>query len=211
MKNMKFSIQTVIIIFVLAISLLVAASACSSPTTTAPTTSSAPATTAKPPATSPAVPPSSSPLPLLHHLLPSPLASPTPPSSPIVTPSSTPSTSTPLVSPSVSPSAFTINVSSKTGIGNYLVDAKGMTLYYWANDVYGKSNATSAVLQAWPVFNASTVNVPSSLVAGDFSVINRTDGSESSRIMFSAMLMGRWRSNLLTQVWNEPHLHIPAI
>jgi predicted lipoprotein with Yx(FWY)xxD motif len=51
-----------------------------------------------------------------------------------------------------------------------------MTLYYFAKDVNGKSNAAGAVLQTWPVFNTATFNVPSSLAASDFSTITRPDG-----------------------------------
>ena len=51
-----------------------------------------------------------------------------------------------------------------------------MTLYYFAKDTNGKSNATGAVLQTWPVFNAASFGVPSTLAASDFSTITRSDG-----------------------------------
>jgi predicted lipoprotein with Yx(FWY)xxD motif len=60
------------------------------------------------------------------------------------------------------------------------VDSKGMTLYYWAKDVYGKSNATAAMLQTWPIFNATTVSVPSSLNSTDFATISRDDGQKQT-------------------------------
>lgn len=54
---------------------------------------------------------------------------------------------------------------------DYLVDAKGMTLYFYMKDSIGKSNATSAMLQTWPVFNVANLVLPSSLNAADFGTI----------------------------------------
>jgi len=51
-----------------------------------------------------------------------------------------------------------------------------MTLYYFAKDVNGQSNATGAVLQTWPIFKAESISVPSTLSASDFSTITRSDG-----------------------------------
>jgi predicted lipoprotein with Yx(FWY)xxD motif len=75
--------------------------------------------------------------------------------------------------------AYTVNIASKGG-SNYLVDAKGMTLYYFAKDVIGKSNAVGAVLQTWPVFTVASFVVPSSLNASDFSTITRDDGTKQA-------------------------------
>ena len=74
--------------------------------------------------------------------------------------------------------AFTVKTASKTGIGDFLVDSKGMTLYYFTKDVIGKSTPTGAVLAAWPLFNPSNFVVPSSLQAFDFAVITRDDGQK---------------------------------
>ncbi len=155
MKNIKFSAKTIIMALLLVTSVLISLSACTSsgntttPATTSPTTTS--------PVSSPPV----------TTISPSP--------SPSVTPPSTPS-GTPSVSPSGSPVSFTINVSSKTGIGNYLVNGNGMTLYYFAKDVNGQSNATGAILQTWPIFNATSISVPSTLSTSDFGSITRSDG-----------------------------------
>jgi predicted lipoprotein with Yx(FWY)xxD motif len=65
-------------------------------------------------------------------------------------------------------------------VGDYLVDAKGMTLYYFTKDSIGQSNATSAVLASWPVFNAPTIGAPSNLNAADFASITRDDGSKQT-------------------------------
>ncbi len=153
MKSIKFSAKLMIMTLLLVASVLISLSACTStantttPATTPPTTTSP---VSSPPATT---------------------ASP----SPSITPTS-PLSGTPSVSPSGTPASFTIDVSSKPGIGNYLVDANGMTLYYFAKDVNGQSNATGAVLQTWPVFNAKSISVPSTLSASDFGSITRSDG-----------------------------------
>jgi predicted lipoprotein with Yx(FWY)xxD motif len=73
--------------------------------------------------------------------------------------------------------AFTINTSTNTVIGTYLVDGKGMTLYWTTRDSIGKSNITGTALANWPVFYSVNVVVPPSLNASDFGIIARTDGS----------------------------------
>lgn len=66
-------------------------------------------------------------------------------------------------------------------MGNYLVDAKGMTLYYFTKDVIGKSNATGVVLGDWTVLDAPTkFVVPSSLKAADFGTFSRNDGTKQA-------------------------------
>ena len=57
-------------------------------------------------------------------------------------------------------SQLSINTTSKTGIGSYLVDGKGMTLYWTTLDSAGQSNVTGAVLANWPAFSASNVVIP---------------------------------------------------
>jgi predicted lipoprotein with Yx(FWY)xxD motif len=79
-------------------------------------------------------------------------------------------------SPSVAP--YTVNISIKPGVGTFLVDANGMTLYYFAKDVIGKSNAAGAVLQSWPIFNAVSITVDPSLDPEDFATITRDDGQK---------------------------------
>lgn len=71
---------------------------------------------------------------------------------------------------------YNIMLQTKADLGTYLVDAKGMTLYYFTKDNLGKSNATSAIIQNWPVFNTGNFIVPSLLNVADFSTITRDDG-----------------------------------
>jgi predicted lipoprotein with Yx(FWY)xxD motif/plastocyanin len=86
------------------------------------------------------------------------------------TTSSTPATTT----------AYTINVASKTGVGSYLVDGKGMTLYWTTRDAVGKSNITGATLANWPAFQAPNIAVPGSLRSADFSSITRPEGGSQT-------------------------------
>lgn len=71
---------------------------------------------------------------------------------------------------------YTITTMTKAGIGDYLVDGKGMTLYYFTNDKAGDSYATAAIIAIWPVFYASNVVLPSNLNASDFGAFTRDDG-----------------------------------
>ena len=57
----------------------------------------------------------------------------------------------PTVTPTQSvPREFTMNTATKTGIGEYLVDGKGMTLYIFTRDTADKSNCDASCLEKWP-------------------------------------------------------------
>lgn len=71
-------------------------------------------------------------------------------------------------------SEHTIDVANKDGIGEYLVDHKGITLYYLSSDVQGISTASKNVLKDWPPFGTNKFVVPSSLNAADFSNIEKS-------------------------------------
>ena len=73
-----------------------------------------------------------------------------------------------------------INTSSKAGIGTYLVDGNGITLYWTTLDSVGQSNVTGAILANWPIFYSLNIVVPSSLNASDFASITRGDGTKQT-------------------------------
>lgn len=73
-------------------------------------------------------------------------------------------------------SSFTIAVGSKDGIGNYLVDGNGMTLYWTTRDSVGQSNITGATLANWPAFYATNIVIPSALSGSDLGTITRPEG-----------------------------------
>jgi len=58
----------------------------------------------------------------------------------------------------------------------YLVDSKGMTLYYYTPDTNGQSACFGQCVDRWPIFYAPTVSVSSPLSASDFASITRSDG-----------------------------------
>ncbi len=94
------------------------------------------------------------------------------------TPTTLPVTTTPNPTPTTvpttpAPSSYTVSVASKAGIGNYLVDSRGITLYYTVSDRPGYSNLPDETLTAWPVFYVSSLVLPTSLSAADFGTYTR--------------------------------------
>ncbi|MCE4601539.1 MAG: hypothetical protein F7C38_08330 [Desulfurococcales archaeon] len=75
---------------------------------------------------------------------------------------------------------YTVLVGYKEGLGLYLVDSRGMTLYYFAKDVNGTPACYGACASKWPVFMPPTPPgefvVPSILNITDFSFVQRSDG-----------------------------------
>ena len=69
---------------------------------------------------------------------------------------------------------------TKEGIGQYLTDSSGMTLYYFTQDLPGRSNYTGQCLDFWPLFQAEEVITPSGLAAADFGAITRDDGQKQA-------------------------------
>jgi len=45
-----------------------------------------------------------------------------------------------------------VKVSQKAGVGSFLVDTKGMTLYYFKKDSSGKSACEGDCLAKWPLY-----------------------------------------------------------
>jgi predicted lipoprotein with Yx(FWY)xxD motif len=86
-------------------------------------------------------------------------------------------------------STFTINISTNADVGQYLVDGKGLSLYYFANDTPGESTCadtpynqggillktvpnTSTCATVRPAFYAPEISVPSGLNKADFTTID---------------------------------------
>lgn len=68
-------------------------------------------------------------------------------------------------------------VLSKEGVGPYLADSKGMTLYIFTKDSPGMSVCSGDCLVKWPAYAVDKVEPHSGLNAKDFGVIKRADGS----------------------------------
>jgi predicted lipoprotein with Yx(FWY)xxD motif len=67
-------------------------------------------------------------------------------------------------------------IMTKEGVGSYIADAKGMTLYYFTKDADGKSVCNGECLQKWPAYVAEKVEPQAGLNAKDFGVFKRDDG-----------------------------------
>ena len=76
--------------------------------------------------------------------------------------------------------AATVEIKAKDGIGNYLTDEKGMTLYLFKKDTPGKSACAGPCVDKWPLFAAEVVTVPAGVIAADFAVIRRDDGKKQT-------------------------------
>lgn len=71
----------------------------------------------------------------------------------------------------------TIDLATKDGIGKYLVDQDGMTLYYFAEDApeSGTSSCSETCTHYWPPFHTGQVIIPLELSSFDFDTIYRED------------------------------------
>jgi predicted lipoprotein with Yx(FWY)xxD motif len=76
--------------------------------------------------------------------------------------------------------AATLEIRSKDGIGNYLTDEKGMTLYLFKKDSPGVSACAGPCVEKWPLFTAQDVTVPDGVSAEDFGTITREDGKKQT-------------------------------
>lgn len=90
-------------------------------------------------------------------------------------------TSTPLViqAPTGTPTrviSSTINATSKVGLGDYLVDGNGMTLYINENDIPGVSVCTGSCAELFPPLSISGLPVAGPGVGGRLAMILRSDG-----------------------------------
>ena len=77
--------------------------------------------------------------------------------------------------------ALTIRTMQKDGLGQYLTDGNGMTLYYFAKDSPGKSVCTGECLTKWPpLTSAGKMRVASNLNAKDFGALDTAGGKQAT-------------------------------
>ena len=69
-----------------------------------------------------------------------------------------------------------VKVTQKEGVGNYLTDTEGMTLYWFTKDSVGQSACAGGCLEKWPVFYRDSIKSPAGTSAADFGTITRADG-----------------------------------
>jgi predicted lipoprotein with Yx(FWY)xxD motif len=86
-----------------------------------------------------------------------------------------------LVLVSVALAADALQIKTKDGVGSYLADAKGMTLYYFVKDKGVMGGACAGpCLDNWPIFHTDAIGAPMGVNAKDFGVITRTDGKKQT-------------------------------
>jgi len=73
-----------------------------------------------------------------------------------------------------------VKVSKKDGIGSFLTDAKGKTLYTFKNDMAGMSHCEGGCVDNWPIYFAEKVDAKEGVAAKDFATITRADGKKQT-------------------------------
>jgi predicted lipoprotein with Yx(FWY)xxD motif len=69
---------------------------------------------------------------------------------------------------------------TKDGVGSYLVDAKGMTLYWFKKDSPGKSACAGPCVEKWPIYFRDSVAAGEGTKPEDFGTITREDGKKQT-------------------------------
>jgi predicted lipoprotein with Yx(FWY)xxD motif len=77
--------------------------------------------------------------------------------------------------PAVTPDP-TIKVASTAGLGSFLTDKDGNTLYYFTRDTDGKNVCTGGCAAVWPIFYEANIQVSGDLQASDFTTQMTADG-----------------------------------
>ena len=78
------------------------------------------------------------------------------------------------------PLADVFNASSKPGLGPFLVDDKGMTLYFFKNDTPGISNCNDDCAKTWPPVMEDESPIGGTAVPGGFGLTTRNDGTQQA-------------------------------
>lgn len=73
-----------------------------------------------------------------------------------------------------------LKVAKKDGVGAYLVDTKGMALYWFKKDAPGKSACAGPCVEKWPLYHRDAVKAPEGVKAEDFGTITREDGKKQT-------------------------------
>jgi predicted lipoprotein with Yx(FWY)xxD motif len=70
-----------------------------------------------------------------------------------------------------------VKIAEAAGIGKYLTDTEGMTLYWFKKDSKGQSACSGPCVGNWPLFYRQNVAPPAGLSSDDFGAITREDGA----------------------------------
>lgn len=70
-----------------------------------------------------------------------------------------------------------VKIAKKAGVGRYLTDTEGRTLYRFKKDSVGHSACSGGCVNNWPLFYRQQVAPPTGLSDADFGTIMRDDGA----------------------------------
>jgi predicted lipoprotein with Yx(FWY)xxD motif len=73
-----------------------------------------------------------------------------------------------------------VKTAEKAGLGAFLVDGNGMTLYHFKNDSAGKSMCSGSCIEKWPAYYAEKITTAPGLNTKDLGAIKRDDGKKQT-------------------------------
>lgn len=73
-----------------------------------------------------------------------------------------------------------VKVEQKEGVGAYLTDTEGNTLYWFKKDMANMSMCTGECVDKWPLFFREKVGATGDMKAEEFGTITREDGKKQS-------------------------------
>lgn len=78
--------------------------------------------------------------------------------------------------------ADVLSVKMKEGVGSYLADEKGMTVYLFKKDMPNKSvcGVANGCLEKWPIFYAEKIEPAAGIDAAQIGTITRDDGKKQT-------------------------------
>ncbi|MBU0674906.1 MAG: hypothetical protein KJ950_09715 [Proteobacteria bacterium] len=73
-----------------------------------------------------------------------------------------------------------VKINEKEGVGRYLTDAEGMTIYWFMQDTPGKSVCAGPCSAKWPPYYREIVAAPAGILADEFVNMTRADGAKQT-------------------------------
>ncbi|MDR2550272.1 MAG: hypothetical protein LBD10_08765 [Desulfobulbus sp.] len=73
-----------------------------------------------------------------------------------------------------------VKIHEKEGVGKYLTDANGKTLYWFKKDTAGMSACSGPCVDKWPIYYGDAIKAPKGVKAEDFGTITRDDGKKQT-------------------------------
>ena len=73
-----------------------------------------------------------------------------------------------------------VKIAKKDGVGSFLTNISGMTLYTFKKDSPGKSSCEGECVGKWPIYYVEKVAAKDGLKDDDFGTITRADGKKQT-------------------------------